>query len=190
MPIYEDDDFGYDEEDLGYDDEVGIRMPWQKKKKSGSRKPSRAANPRMATRRAIQEKALTGEVEPTLGYRVLGLGTGNINSSATALTLAATVQEMFRVRRPIISVKYSSSWISGLVTLTAFTVGNKNQFLGNEGGPAEGFAPNAVNVNLMGNVANPGQEISMTFGYGGLAAPAQTTTVACVSAYVAGESIG
>lgn len=181
-------DFGYEDEDFGYDDdEVGIRMPWNRKKKksSGRRPASRAAS----LRSKIQEKALSGTPEPTVGRRVLGLGYGDLKSGTTTLTLAATVQEMFRVRKPIIEVKYNSSWTSGLVIMTEFKIGNKSQFLGTEGGPAEGFNSNATDVNLLSNVANPGQEISMTFIAGGSTAIA-TNAQASISAFVTGESIG
>lgn len=176
-------DFGYEEEDFGYDDsEVGIRMPWNRKKK----KP---ASRQQSLRSKIQQKAISGSPEPTVGRRVLGLGYGDLKYGVTTLTLAATVQEMFRVRKPIIVVKYNSSWTSGLVIITDFKIGNKSQFLGTEGGPAEGFLPNAADINLLSNIANPGQEISMEFIAGGTTGIV-TAAQANVSAFVTGESIG
>ena len=186
MPNY-DEDLGYDDDDLGYDeDEMGIRMPWNRKKKS-----SKKVNPRVAMRRQIQEKALSGNVSPTVGRRLLGLGYSALTNAASSVILAATVQEMFRVRKPILAVKYGSTWASGLAIISDIKVGNKSQLLGTEEGPLDGLTGDAVDVNLMCDIANPGQEIAITIKYSGSTAPTATaTTHAWVSAWVTGDSIG
>jgi len=108
-------------------------------------------------------------------------------TSGTALTTTSRPQRPFRGVRLVIDTARTGATATGLVTVTAFNVGQGNQFIAQGALPAAGFGPGAFQTEMNLDSAQPGIDIVLTFAIS--VAPGAADRVD-VAAMIIGLSVG
>lgn len=148
---------GLDDDDLsGMEDELGAARRRYR--------PIAAHRGRStAVRRMVP--AVPGVPPAAVRQYPLGFGAGAfIVGGATTLTLTARPQLPFQGNRLVFDVTRTNAGgtATGLLTITALSVGQANQLVSATALPAEAFRPDAVSVALALSPATPGIDITLT----------------------------
>ncbi len=127
---------------------------------------------------------------PALGFRDLPVGLGAsafTASSGTSLTLSGSPGRPFKGRRLLVDITRTGTSATGLITITAFNIGDVNQLVGRGALLANGFTATAFGVDMQMSACAPALTISMVFAIS--AAPTMTDRVD-FGAQIHGETIG
>jgi hypothetical protein len=168
-------DVGYDM-DIGEDfDDVGAAP------RRGGRRTRAIARSRPPVVQQIAGISPVAAKEMPLG---LGSCLFAVAQPLPSQTLSVQPQVPFRGRRLVIDIARTGTTSTGLVTVTAFAVGIKDQRGGFGVLGAGVFAPNATNIVLMMDPAGPGVTITLTIT---ISAIPTTTDRVDVNATIIGE---
>ncbi len=126
---------------------------------------------------------------PPVAEKQIPLGFGNqtfSSTSGTTLTFTARPQAVFRGRRLVIDLARTGASATGLVLLTSFLIGTRNQLVGTLGIPVTAFAGTAFGVDMSLDPAAPGIDVTLVMVVS--AAPTTTDTLV-VGATIIGSGI-
>jgi len=180
------DESGYDDEDLEGEDEAGFRLPIPL---PGRRAPARRGMPArrgtpasaIANIRRARAAALMA-VQPDTGGaaldQIMPFTVGTFTAAVPTLNLTGTPQRKFQLTRLVIELGRVGASATGLVVVTALTVGADPQFVQQGSIPASMFASNAVGIKLRPNAARPGITVTLSLALLGALAGADTIIVA------------
>lgn len=127
---------------------------------------------------------------PAIGVKLQPLGFGNVTfGAATGTALIATTrpQKPFKGRRLICDIARTGASATGLISITAITVGVNNQLVSTGAVGAGAFAPGAFDANVEMSACSSALDISVNYAIS--AAPTMTDTVV-VSTTLFGETVG
>lgn len=168
--------------DLGDDDDVGAMMDVGAARRNlqiGRRRQT----PAQLRGRPVLMSAFPGA--PPVAEKQIPLGFGNqtfSSTSGTTLTFTARPQAVFRGRRLVIDLARTGASATGLVTLTQFLIGTRNQLVGTLGIPVTTFAGTAFGVDMALDPAQPGLDVTIVLVIS--AAPTTTDTVVAGAAII------
>jgi hypothetical protein len=108
-------------------------------------------------------------------------------TSGTSLTTTSRPQRPFRGARLSVDIARTGASATGLVTITAFNVGQGNQFIAQGALPANGFSPTAVNAEMNLDSAQPGIDVVIAFNISVAPAAADRVDLAVM---ILGLSVG
>lgn len=127
---------------------------------------------------------------PAIGVKLQPLGFTNVTFSATsgtALSTSTRPQKPFKGRRLVIDIARTGTTSTGLVSITALSVGVNNQLVSQGPVSAGAFAAGAFDCNVEMSACSSALDI--TINYAISAAPTTTDTVV-VGATLFGETVG
>lgn len=169
--------------DLGDDDDVGAMMDVGAARRTLTVGRQRRQIPARLQGRPVLMSAFPGA--PPVAEKQIPLGFGNqtfSSTSGTTLTFTARPQAVFRGRRLVIDLARTGASAVGLVTLTQFLIGTRNQLVGTLGIPVTAFAGTAFGVDMALDPAQPGIDVTLVMVIS--AAPTTTDTVVAGAAII------
>lgn len=127
---------------------------------------------------------------PAVGIRLQPLGFNTVAftaTSGTALVASTRPQRPFKGKRLVVDIARTGATATGLVTITALSVGTNNQFVSTSPIGAGSFAATSFDTNL--ELAACTTAIDITVNYAISAAPAMTDRVD-IATTMFGEAVG
>lgn len=127
---------------------------------------------------------------PAIGVKLQPLGFGNVTfsaSSGTALAASTRPQKPFKGRRLVVDIARSGATSTGLVSITALSVGVNNQLVSQGAVGAGAFAAGAFDCNVEMSACSSALDITVNYAIS--AAPTTADTVV-VGTTLFGETVG
>jgi hypothetical protein len=127
---------------------------------------------------------------PALGFRDQSVGLGTVTftaTSGTTLTLSGSPGRPFKGRRLMFDVTRTGASATGLLTITAFNVGDVNQLIGTGALILNAFTPTSFGADGQYSACAPA--LTIRVGVTISSAPTMTDTVV-VGGQINGETVG
>lgn len=154
---------------------------------SAIRKRFKQAKRRAAGIRSLTQANITPGVSRTRrGKLVLGMGNGAFGAAGTTVVLTQQPQRPIKVERVVIIAEKDGAVAAGIELVDDLKVGTQSQLASNGAVPASAFAPDAFDVELDGDVAVPGTNVTLELSR--TAAPGVGTDV-LVAACIIGSAV-
>lgn len=171
-------------------DVVGAPLPMQFFQPQGGRAPMYPQYPGGYPGIPSQRIIPTIPGAPAIGVKLQPLGFSTVTftaSSGTALAATTRPQKPFKGRRLVCDIARTGTTSTGLVSITAITIGVNNQLVSTGAVGAGAFAATAFDTNVELSACSTALDISVNYSIS--AAPTTTDTVA-IATTLFGETVG